>query len=76
MPSNADSLRAAVSYGRSTTKTVDVSYSWLKGVDRKVMPPLGNAYEVLADPTKAKQEEARNRQEQLLVKTNASPFSL
>lgn len=75
MPSNADSLRAAVSYGKGSAKTVDVSYNWLKGVDRKVMPPLGNAYEVLADPTKAKQEEARNREEQLLVKTNASPFS-
>ena len=61
MPSNADSVRAGLSYGRGTTKTVDVSYSWLKGVDRKVMPPLGNTYEILNDPSKAKREEARNR---------------
>jgi hypothetical protein len=75
LPSNADSLRAAVSYGRSQTKTVDVSYSWLKGVDRKVMPPLGNAYEILDKPWLAKQEEARNREELLTVKSAVSPFS-
>lgn len=75
MASNADSVRAAVSYGRSQTKTVDVSYSWLKGVDRRVMPPLGNSYEILDKPWLAKQEEARNREEQLLVSSAVSPFS-
>jgi hypothetical protein len=75
MPSNGDSLRAALSYGRSQTKLVDVSYNWFRGVDRKVMPPLGNTYEVLADPTLAKREEARNRSEQLLVSTYLQPFS-
>jgi hypothetical protein len=75
MPSNTDSVRAALSYGRSQTKLVDVSYNWFRGVDRKVMPPLGNTYEVLADPTLAKREEARNRSEQLLVKTFLQPFS-
>ncbi len=75
MASSADSLRAGVSYGRRSTKTVDVSYSWLKGVDREVMPPLGNAYEILDKPWLAKQEEARNRQEQLLVRSTISPFS-
>ncbi len=75
MRSEADSVRAAMSYGRGLTKTVDVAYDWHKGVDRKVMPPLGNTYEVLADPTKAKREEARNRTEKLIVKTHLQPFS-
>ena len=75
MPSNADSVRAGLSYGRGQTKMVDISYNWLRGVDRKVMPPLGNTYEILADPSLAKREEARNRSEQLLVKTYLEPFS-
>jgi hypothetical protein len=75
MPSNADSVRAGMSYGRGKTKTVEVSYNWLKGVDRKVMPPLGNTYEILADPSLAKREEARNRTEQLLVNTYLQPLS-
>jgi hypothetical protein len=75
MPSNADSVRAGASYGRGKTKTVEVSYSWLKGVDRKVTPPLGNTYEILKDASQAKREEARNRAEQLSVKTSLEPFS-
>jgi hypothetical protein len=75
MPSNADSVRAGLSYGRSKAKTVEVSYNWLRGVDRNVMPPLGNTYEILADPSLAKREEARNRTEQLLVKTSLQPLS-
>ncbi len=75
MQSSADSLRAGVSYGRGQTRTVDVSYAWLKGVDREVMPPLGNAYEILDKPWLAKQEEVRSRQEQLLVKSSVDPFS-
>ena len=61
MSSNADSVRAGLRYGRNQTKTVEVLYNWLKGVDRKLMPPLGNTYEILADPSLAKREEARNR---------------
>jgi hypothetical protein len=75
MPSNADSMRAGMSYGRGKTKTVEVSYNWLRGVDRKVMPPLGNTYEILKDASQAKREEARNRTEQLLVNTSLQPFS-
>jgi opacity protein-like surface antigen len=74
MPSNADSMRAGLSYGRGETKTVEISYSWLKGVDRKVTPPRGNRYEILADPSLAKKEEARNRAEQLIVNTSLQPF--
>lgn len=73
--SNADSVRASMGYGKGQTKTVEVAYNWLKGVDRKVMPPLGNAYEILNDPSLAKQEEARNRAEQLIVNAYLQPFS-
>ncbi len=75
MSSNADSVRAGLSYGRGQTKTVEVLYNWLKGVDRKLMPPLGNTYEILADPSLAKREEARNRSEQLIVNTSLQPLS-
>ncbi|MCX5753482.1 MAG: hypothetical protein NTW97_07505 [Candidatus Krumholzibacteria bacterium] len=75
MPSNADSVRAGLSYGRGQTKAVEVSYSWLKGVDRQVTPPIGNRFEILNKPWLAKQEEARNRAEQLLVNTSLEPFS-
>ena len=75
MSSNADSVRAGLSYGRGTAKAVEVSYNWLRGVDRKVMPPLGNTYEILDKPWLAAKEEARNRAEQLLVNTSLQPFS-
>ena len=75
MPSNTNSARAAMSYGRDSTKTVEVSYRWLKGVDREVTPPRGNTYEVLNDPSQAKREEERNREEQLTVKASLEPFS-
>ena len=73
--SNADSLNAGLSYGAGAKKTLKVAYSVYNGVDRKVMPPLGNTYEVLNDPTKAKQEETRNRLEALDISSFLQPFT-
>jgi len=73
--SNADTLNAGLSYGEGEAKTLDVAYSVYRGIDRKVMPPLGNTYEVLNDPTKAKREETRNKVEELAISSLLRPFS-
>jgi len=73
--SNADTLNASMSYGAGDSKALSVAYSVYNSVDRKVMPPLGNTYEVLNDPSKANQEEARNRVEDLSVRSFTQPLS-
>jgi hypothetical protein len=73
--SDADTLNAGLSYGTGEKKTLKVAYSVYNGVERRVMPPLGNTYEVLNDPTKAKQEETRNRLEALDLSSFLQPFS-
>jgi|GEM_PF-2327500 len=73
--SNADTLNASMSYGAGDAKALSVTYSVYNSVDRKVMPPLGNTYEVLNDPSKANQEEARNQVEDLSIRSFTQPLS-
>jgi len=73
--SNADTLNASMSYGEGNAKALSVTYSIYNSVDRKVMPPLGNTYEVLNDPSKANQEEARNKVEDLSIRSFTQPLS-
>jgi hypothetical protein len=75
MRSTIDSASVGFRYGTGSHKVLNVSYRILRGVDRKVMPPLGNTYEVLNDPSKAKQEETRRKVEALAVTSSLSPFS-
>jgi hypothetical protein len=74
MPSDANTMRAAMRYGRDSTKTLEVTYSLTRGVDREVTPPRGNTFEVLNDPSQAKREERRDRAELLSVKSFLQPF--
>jgi len=72
--SNADTLNASMTYGPDA-KALNATYSVYNVLDRKVMPPLGNTYEVLNDPSKAQQEEARSRVAELDVNSTTQPFS-
>jgi hypothetical protein len=75
MPSDADTLRAGLSYGAGDRKTLTVRYLQSAGIERKVMPPLGNSLEILDDPSKAEREEARGELRQLDVLSSLAPFS-
>ncbi len=75
MPSDADTIRAGLSYGSGDKKTLDVRYLQSSGVERRVMPPLGNSLEILDDPSKAEREEARGELRQLDVRSSLVPFS-
>ncbi|MGD1048954.1 MAG: hypothetical protein ABR899_09445 [Candidatus Krumholzibacteriaceae bacterium] len=75
MRSDADTLNASMTYGEGSSKALSVTYSIYNAVDRKVMPPLGNTYEVLNDPSAANQEEARSRVEDLSVRSFTQPLS-
>jgi hypothetical protein len=73
IPSNGDTLSAGLSYARETS-ALDVAYMRYTGLDRKVTPPRGNTYEILNDPSKAKQEKTTNVVEQLNVVSKIAPF--
>ncbi len=75
MPSTADTIRAGLSYGTGDKKILQVSYLRSNGVERQVMPPLGNSLEILDDPSKATQEEARGRLRELSVGSALAPFA-
>lgn len=75
MPSNTDTVRVGAGFGRGEKKLLDVRYNRYEGVDRRVMPPLGNSFEVLDDPSKAKREEAKKSGRELLVLSSVRPFS-
>ncbi|MDD4858470.1 MAG: hypothetical protein PHD74_10275 [Candidatus Krumholzibacteria bacterium] len=72
--SHGDTLRANMSYGAGQEKTLSVAYSRYNGIMRKVTPPRGNTYEVLNDPSKAKQERITSDGEQLGVQSQIAPF--
>jgi hypothetical protein len=75
MPSSGDTLRGGLSYGRSDTRILEVNYSRIDGIERTVMPPLGNSLEILDDPSKAAKEEAKRKGEDLSVNSSLEPFS-
>jgi hypothetical protein len=75
MPSSGDTLRGGFSYTRSEGSALRVNYSRMGGVERTVMPPLGNSLEILDDPSKAAKEEAKHKGEELSVNSTIEPFS-
>ena len=75
MPSNGDTLRGAFNYGRGEAKIFAINFSQSHGIERSVMPPLGNSLEILDDPSKAQKEEVRQKGEELAMTSNLQPFS-
>ncbi len=75
MPSSDDTLRAGFGYGRGDTKVIEVSYVRSDGIERTVMPPLGNSLEILDDPSKATKEITTHKGEELSVKSAVKPAS-
>jgi hypothetical protein len=74
MPSSGDTMRAGFIFGKPEAKVVSVDYSRIYGVERTVMLPLGNALEILDDPSKANREVTKQRGEDLLVTSSVAPF--
>jgi hypothetical protein len=74
LQSDGDTIRASMGYGRGGGGLLTASYSYYSGVNRKVTPPRGNTYEILNDPSKAKQERTTNKGEELNVQSQLSPF--
>lgn len=76
LPSESDTIRASLSFGQlGGMKLLELSYSKSKGVEREVMPPLGNSLEVLDDPSKAQREEANIDKENITVAAKSKPTS-
>lgn len=75
MPTTADTIQASLAWGSGDKKLVTARYRRSVGIERKVMPPLGNSLEIIDDPSAAQEEEARIRQEGVEVQSSLAPFS-
>lgn len=75
MPSHADTFLVGVDYGKGDKKLIEFAYQRMEGIERKVVPPRGNSFQVLDNPEDALEEKARKNSERITMNSFVEPFS-